>query len=210
MLERYPDLKIVTNERCMKLCLDHLHVPQERFKVVADGDTLSLGDKTLKFVLTPWVHWPETMSTWLEEDKILFSCDFLGSHLATSDLFAGHAVVHGPAKRYYAEIMMPFAPQVVKNLDKIAELPVEIIAPSHGPLYDKPAADHRRLPGVGDRRAEEPGRHPLGDDARLDAPDGRPPDRRAGAARRRRSTATTSPWSTSASWRSRWSTRRRS
>ena len=138
VLERYPDLKIVTNERCMKLTIDHLHVPQERFKVVADGDTLSLGDKTLKFVLTPWVHWPETMSTWLEEDKILFSCDFLGSHLATSDLYGGHAVVHGPAKRYYAEIMMPFASQVVKNLDKIAELPIEIVAPSHGPLYDKP------------------------------------------------------------------------
>jgi len=138
VLERYPDLKIVTNERCMKLTIDHLHVPQERFKVVADGDTLSLGDKTLKFVLTPWVHWPETMSTWLEEDKILFSCDFLGSHLATTDLYGGHAVVHGPAKRYYAEIMMPFASQVVKNLDKIAELPIEIVAPSHGPLHDKP------------------------------------------------------------------------
>jgi flavorubredoxin len=138
VLERYPDLEIVTNERCMKLTIDHLHVPQDRFKVVADGDTLSLGDKTLKFVLTPWVHWPETMSTWLAEDKVLFSCDFLGSHLATTDLFAGHAVVHGPAKRYYAEIMMPFAPQVAKNLDKIGELPIEIVAPSHGPLHDKP------------------------------------------------------------------------
>jgi flavorubredoxin len=138
VLERYPGLEIVTNERCMKLTIDHLHVPQERFKVVADGDTLSLGDKTLRFLLTPWVHWPETMSTWLDEDKILFSCDFFGSHLATSDVFASPDIVRAAAKRYYGEIMMPYAAQTAKNVDKVTELPIEIIAPSHGPLYDKP------------------------------------------------------------------------
>ena len=63
----------------------------QRFQVVADGDTVSLGGKTLQFVFTPWVHWPETMLTWLAEDQILFTCDFFGSHLATSDLFADRA-----------------------------------------------------------------------------------------------------------------------
>jgi flavorubredoxin len=62
------------------MLIDHLHIDDARFQVVADGETLSLGDKTLTFVFTPWVHWPETMSTWLAEDKILFSCDFFGSH----------------------------------------------------------------------------------------------------------------------------------
>ena len=138
VLELHPDARVVTNAKCKAELIDHLHVAEERIDVVADGDTLSLGDKTLQFFFTPWVHWPETMCTWLVEDKILFTCDCFGSHLATTETYAGHAVVYGPAKRYYAEIMMPFTGQVLKNLDKIAELSVEVIAPSHGPLHDKP------------------------------------------------------------------------
>jgi len=138
VLEMYPDAKVVTNEKCKGLLLEHLYVAENRFKVIGDGDTLPLGGKTLRFIFTPWVHWPETFTTYLEEDKILFSCDFFGSHLATTDMFAGPAVAQGPAKRYYAEIMMPFAPLVAKNVDKVAEQKIRIIAPSHGPLYDKP------------------------------------------------------------------------
>jgi flavorubredoxin len=139
VLDRYPDAVVVTNEKCKAELIDHLHVSEARFRVVADGEALPLGGKTLTFVFTPWVHWPETFCTWLEEDKILFSCDFLGSHLATSDMYAGHSVVYGPAKRYYAEIMMPFAGQVTKNVEKVSAYPIEIIAPSHGPLFNKPA-----------------------------------------------------------------------
>ena len=138
VLEMYPNAKVVTNERCKVELIDHLHVPADRFQVVNDGDTLSLGNKTLTFAFTPWVHWPETMCTWLKEDKVLFSCDFFGAHLATTDLYAGPAVVQGPAKRYYAEIMMPFAAQVAKNVDKVMQHKIEVIAPSHGPLYEKP------------------------------------------------------------------------
>ena len=105
------------------MLIDHLHVDDARFQVVADGDTLSLGDKTLTFLFTPWVHWPETMSTWLEEDKILFSCDFFGSHYATNDVFADKHEVYDGAKRYYAEIMMPFGGQVLKNIDKVTQVP---------------------------------------------------------------------------------------
>jgi flavorubredoxin len=113
-------------------------VDDARFRVIADGETLSLGDKTLKFVFTPWVHWPETMSTWLEEDKVLFSCDFFGSHYATNDVFADKHEVYDGAKRYYAEIMMPFGGQVLKNIDKVTQYPIELIGPSHGPVYDDP------------------------------------------------------------------------
>ena len=120
------------------MLIDHLHVDDARFQVVADGDTLSLGDKTLTFLFTPWVHWPETMSTWLEEDKILFSCDFFGSHYATNDVFADRHEVYDGAKRYYAEIMMPFGGQVLKNIDKVTAYPIQIICPSHGPVYDDP------------------------------------------------------------------------
>jgi flavorubredoxin len=139
VLALYPDAKVVTNERCLKMCVDHLHVDPARGQVVADGDTLSLGDKTLAFVITPWVHWPETMCTWLAEDAILFSCDFFGSHLATSDVFADEGATYRTAKRYYAEIMQPFATQVAKDLDKVSAFPLSTIAPSHGPAWARPS-----------------------------------------------------------------------
>jgi flavorubredoxin len=139
LLERFPELTIVCNAKARAMLVDHLHVDGERFLVVADGDTLSLGDKTLTFVATPWVHWPETMSTWLGEDRILFSCDFFGSHYATSDVFADKHEVYDGAKRYYAEIMMPFGGQVTKNIEKVTQFPIALICPSHGPVYDDPA-----------------------------------------------------------------------
>jgi len=139
VLERFPDVTIVCDEKARGMLVDHLHIDEARFHVVADGDTLSLGDKTLKFLFTPWVHWPETMSTYLEQDKVLFSCDFFGSHFATSDVFADKHEVYDGAKRYYAEIMMPFGPQVTKNIDKVTQFPIDYIAPSHGPVYDDPS-----------------------------------------------------------------------
>jgi flavorubredoxin len=139
LLERFPELTIVCNEKARGLLIDHLHVDDARFHIVADGDTLSLGDKTFTFLSTPWVHWPETMCTWLEEDRILFSCDFFGSHYATSDVFADKHEVYDGAKRYYAEIMMPFGVQVTKNIEKVTQYPIRIICPSHGPAYDDPA-----------------------------------------------------------------------
>ncbi len=139
MLEKYPDAKIVTNPKCKTMLMDLLHIPNDKFVTVNDGETLSLGDKTLEFIYAPWVHWPETMLTYLKEDKILFTCDFLGSHLATSDLFVtDESRVYEAAKRYYAEIMMPFRTTIRKNLEKIKDLEIDIIAPSHGPLYGNP------------------------------------------------------------------------
>ena len=139
LLERFPELTIVCNEKARAMLIDHLHVDDARFHIISDGDTLSLGDKTFTFLSTPWVHWPETMCTWLEEDQILFSCDFFGSHYATSDVFADKHEVYDGAKRYYAEIMMPFGAQVTKNIEKVTQYPMRIICPSHGPAYDDPA-----------------------------------------------------------------------
>ncbi|MHB1319503.1 MAG: oxygen-binding di-iron domain-containing protein, partial [Anaerolineae bacterium] len=75
VLERYPDAKVVCTPQAMTLLIEHLGIAEERFQTVADGETLSLGDRTLRFVHVPWVHWPETMVTYLEEERILFSCD---------------------------------------------------------------------------------------------------------------------------------------
>ena len=135
----YPEAKVVTNPRCKGMLADLLGIKDEKFITVEDSQEISLGDKTLKFVYTPWVHWPETMSTYLPEDKILFSCDFFGSHLAASSLFVDdEAVVYESAKRYYAEIMMPFRKQINSNIAKLDKLEIEMIAPSHGPVYDRP------------------------------------------------------------------------
>ncbi len=139
VLQWYPDAKVVTNPKCKSMLKDLLLIPEDKFMTIHDRDTLSLGGKTLEFIFAPWVHWPETMFTYLREDKILFTCDFLGSHLATSDLFVGNeAEVYNPAKRYYAEIMMPFRTSIKSHLQKISTLPVDIVAPSHGPLYRNP------------------------------------------------------------------------
>jgi flavorubredoxin len=139
ILNRYKNAKVVTNPKCKSMLIDLLSIPEEKFITVNDRETLSLGNKTLQFVYTPWVHWPETMSTYLLEDKILFSCDFFGSHLASSQLFAkDNPQVYRSAKRYYAEIMMPFRVAIAKNLDKLKDLDIKTIAPSHGPIYDDP------------------------------------------------------------------------
>jgi len=138
VLARYPGAVLVTNPKAKELLQEHLDIPDDRFKTVADGETLSLGDKTLRFIYLPWVHWPETMGTYIEEDHLLFSCDFFGSHRAQSGVFAErHIVMHG-AKRYYAEIMMPFRGFIVKNLDKLTGLQIDMICPSHGPVYKDP------------------------------------------------------------------------
>lgn len=140
MLLIYPDAKVVTNPKCKSMLMDHLHIEEDRFIEVQDGQTLSLGDKTLQFIYTPWVHWPETMSTWMPEDKILFSCDFFGSHQACSNLFVeDEPKVYEAAKRYYGEIMMPFRSSIRGNLKKIENLDIQLIAPSHGPMYNRPA-----------------------------------------------------------------------
>jgi len=139
VLERYPKAKIVCSPKGKGMLIDLLRIPAQSFLTVEDGDSISLGDLTLEFVHTPWVHWPETMCTVLKEKKILFSCDFFGSHIATTDLFAtDRERVYEAAKRYFAEIMMPFRKIIRKNLEKIRKYEIDVIAPSHGPIYDEP------------------------------------------------------------------------
>lgn len=139
VLKHYPMAKVVTNSKCKGMLMDLLLIPEDKFIEIKDNETISLGNRTLQFIFAPWVHWPETMLTYLKEDKILFPCDFFGSHLATSELYAiDEAKVYESAKRYYAEIMMPFRTNIKKHLERLKEFDIEIIAPSHGPVYNKP------------------------------------------------------------------------
>lgn len=137
VLKAYPMAKVVTNVKCKSELMDLLLIPEDKFIVIQDGEEISLGDKTLRFIFAPWVHWPETMLTYLPEDRILFTCDFLGAHYPTDNLFLEDVKeIYKPAKRYFAEIMMPFRTSIRKNLEKIKDLEIEIIAPSHGPLHE--------------------------------------------------------------------------
>jgi len=140
VLARFPEARLVVTLKAKGMLIDHLGVSENRFMTVEDGARLSLGDKTLRFIHTPWVHWPETMVTYLEEDRILFSCDFYGSHIAATDLFVtDQGRVYEAAKRYFAEIMMPFRKVIEKNMEKLKEVDIQMIAPSHGQIYDRPS-----------------------------------------------------------------------
>jgi flavorubredoxin len=139
VLAIYPEALVVTNEKCKAMLVDLLQVPENRFQVVADGASLSLGGRTLEFIQAPWVHWPETMLTYLREEKVLFSCDFLGSHLAQSEpLLWDESHAYQSAKRYFAEIMMPFRANILRHLQRLRALAPDMIAPSHGVVYPRP------------------------------------------------------------------------
>ncbi|RLC42093.1 MAG: FprA family A-type flavoprotein [Candidatus Coatesbacteria bacterium] len=139
ILDVYTEAKVITNKKCRDFLIDLLLISEGRFITIEDGDNISLGNKTLEFIIAPWVHWPETMLTYLKEDNILFSCDLFGSHLATSQLYAiCDEKLLESAKRYYAEIMMPFRNNIKNHLERLENYNIGMIAPSHGPIYKKP------------------------------------------------------------------------
>jgi flavorubredoxin len=109
-------------------------------KVVRTGDVLELGRKTLTFVEVPMVHWPDSMVTYLKEDKVLLPNDAFGQHIATSERFddeVGWETIHPELTKYYANIVMPYGPQVLKALEALKGIEVEVIGPSHGLIWRK-------------------------------------------------------------------------
>ena len=139
ILDAYPMAVVLANEKCARMLMDHLHIPSTRIIKVVDGQIIGLGGMSLKFIMAPWVHWPETMLTYVAERKALFTCDLFGSHLAYEGLYhPDEQKVMEASKRYYAEIMMPFRRLIPAHMEKIAGLDIDIIAPSHGPLHKKP------------------------------------------------------------------------
>lgn len=139
VLEKFPNAQVICSPKAKDLIVEHLLVDPAKIRTVEDGEVISLGDKSLRFIHTPWVHWPETMVAYMPETKILFSCDFLGSHAATSEMYVkGDPAIMESAKRYYSEIMMPFKGQIKGNLQKVRALDIELVAPSHGPIWDIP------------------------------------------------------------------------
>ncbi len=139
LLEKYPEATLLCLQKNKEMLKDLMTIPDDRIQVVQDGGEVSLGNKTIRFMFCPWVHWPETAITYIPEDKVLFPCDFLGSHHSFTNIFAGdNPAVYKGAKEYYVQIMMLYSKMTAKYLDRIKALDIEYICPSHGSVYDKP------------------------------------------------------------------------
>lgn len=134
---------------------------QYKYQTVKAGDTLSLGKRSLTFVATPMLHWPDNMVTYCSEEKILFSNDAFGQHYASSKHFDDEVdmcLVMQEAEKYYANILMPYGRQANQALDIVRTLPLEMIAPSHGVIFRSHIAEildqyTYYCNGVNDRKA---------------------------------------------------------
>lgn len=140
LLDLNPDLTIVATAAGLSNLKEIVNRP---FKSVQakDDAVLSLGNRSLRFFTLPNLHWPDTMFTWLEEEKILFTCDFFGAHYAFEGVFAKNVKepedYRKALKDYFDAIMSPFKKFVQKGLDRIKDLPLKYVATSHGPVLDE-------------------------------------------------------------------------
>lgn len=147
-LEIYPEIEIIASPAAGMYIKNITNRTDLKIKIVKNGDSVSLGDKTLEFINAPFLHWPDSMFTWVPEDGVLFSCDFLGAHYCEPQMYDYRVVYPDKywesVKYYYECIFAPFAPHVINGLDKIKDLDIKFVCNSHGPILTK---DHA-LPKV--------------------------------------------------------------
>lgn len=134
-----PQVTLVGTQKTVEM-LESFYGITENVQAVQDGDTLDLGDRQLKFLHTPWVHWPETMMTYEPAEKILFSCDGFGSYGSLNgaifdDTATSVAWYEEQALRYFTNIISSFSKPVKKALTRLADVPLSIVAPSHGLVW---------------------------------------------------------------------------
>jgi len=136
-----PNVTFLCTSRAVKM-LESYYQVKDNVYVVEDGETLDLGSHQLQFHITPMVHWPETMVTYETTQKVLFSCDAFGGYGALQgaifdDQYAELEFYEREALRYYANIVALFPKPVIKAIDKLAGVPIDVVAPSHGLLWRK-------------------------------------------------------------------------
>lgn len=134
--------KILATAKGKEELIKHFGAEFERVEVIKSGDTLKLGKKTLSFLEAPMLHWPDSMFTYLVEDKILLPNDAFGQHLASSSRFddeVDEKILMEEAITYYSNILTPFSPLIVKKIQEVVamKLPIDIIGPSHGIIWRK-------------------------------------------------------------------------
>jgi flavorubredoxin len=139
IMKKCPNAKIFASPKGIEGLQKH-YKEDWNFNIVTSGDTLKLGKRSLHFVQTPMVHWPDNMVSYCPEEKILFSNDSFGQHIASSERFDDeypfNVMMHEAAK-YYANIVLPFGRQVQKALEVVGTLDIEVICPSHGLIIRK-------------------------------------------------------------------------
>ena len=137
ILELSPNAKVITSTQGEKGLRRH-YKKEWNFNVVKSGDTLSIGKRTLNFYHTPMVHWPDSMVTYIPEEKILLSNDAFGQHIASSERFddeIGWEILREEAAKYYGNIVMPYGDQVKKALGSLSQLNIDLICPGHGLIW---------------------------------------------------------------------------
>jgi len=141
LMERIPHTPIYCTANGVKSLKGHYHKDWD-FRVVKTGDTLPLGDRELIFIEAPMLHWPDSMMCYLTQESILFSNDAFGQHYASEFLFndlVDQDELYVEALKYYANILTPFSPLVLKKIEEVLslKLPVQMICPSHGVIWRK-------------------------------------------------------------------------
>lgn len=135
LLELAPSATVVGSGNAIRYLEDIVNIPFKSL-VVKDGDKLDLGNKTLRFISAPNLHWPDTIYTYLEEDKILFTCDSFGAHYCDYEMFSGTSPDYLAAFRYYFDVILkPFSRFMVKAIEKIRPLEIHAICTGHGPVH---------------------------------------------------------------------------
>ncbi len=139
IMEKCPNAKIIASPKGVEGLKKHFHQDWD-FQAVKSGDILKLGQRELHFVQTPMVHWPDNMVSYCPEDKILFSNDSFGQHIASSERFDEeypYNVMMHEAAKYYSNIVLPYSKQVQKALAVVGNLEIDVICPSHGLMIRK-------------------------------------------------------------------------
>jgi flavorubredoxin len=135
LLELAPDAVVVGSGNAIRYLSDIINRPFNSL-IVKDGDTLDLGNKTLRFISAPNLHWPDTMFTWLEEDKVLFTCDVFGAHYCFEDILSDFTDDYLKSFRYYFDVILkPFSRFALRAIEKIDPLDIKFICPGHGPVH---------------------------------------------------------------------------
>ncbi len=138
VIERHPETVVVTNEKVKRMLMNFFPYSGENVQTVKEGDVLSVGKRTLKFVFAPMVHWPEVMMTYVAEDGILFTADAFGTFGALGNIFADGNFERDfldDARRYYFNIVGKYGVQVQNALKKAAGLDLKLVCPLHGPVW---------------------------------------------------------------------------
>lgn len=146
LLRRAPQAKVHISSKAplmLKALLKPLPVPAEGYNIVADGQPVDLGGRTLTFIPTPYLHWPDTQCTWLADAGILFSGDAFGAHFCDPRLFNDACGdFRFSFEYYYNHLMRPFRDYVTRALERIEPLPIQLIAPAHGPILRHAPGDY--------------------------------------------------------------------